>query len=208
MNLHEYFAELCRRMGWEPTLWRIAVFEEWARREGIVVGEGLRRLDFHWNPLATTWLEGRSDKDIGYGPGKWNNANPPHGVGIYASADAGIEATRLTLINARYENIRRCFKDQNGYQAAIGPLDFTSWVGSASYGADMVNFMNTTQASKTALYGGPDAPPPAPVSAARLNEVLVQRFTVFAVASDTSPEGVALLQTVYDFIKEQKGETE
>ena len=35
MNRDEFFAEVCRRLGWEPTSWRIGVFSEWARREGM-----------------------------------------------------------------------------------------------------------------------------------------------------------------------------
>lgn len=162
MNIDEYFAEVCRQMGWEPTMWRLTVFGEWARSEGISSGDGYRTLGFHWNPLATTYIGRRSTVDIGSGPGKWNNANNGQGVGIYADAAAGIEATVVTLRLPFYQNIRRCFADQNGYQAAIGPQDFTSWVGSAAYGAAMVNFMNATNASKVDIYGA--TPPPAAAS--------------------------------------------
>jgi len=69
----------------------------WAKYEGVPV--------WIWNPLATTQLGRRSTRDIGYGPGKWNTANPPLGVGIYADLQAGAEATAATITNGYYPEL-------------------------------------------------------------------------------------------------------
>ena len=145
MNIREYFAGVCTGMGWSPDEDRIDVFEFWAKQEGMQRTDlgPLRRLDFHWNPLATTTPGRRSAVDpFGAGPGKWNNANSPLGVGIYADAQAGIDATVATLSSTYfYGNIQRCFRDKVAYPEAIGPRDFASWAGEDAYGPDVVAFM-------------------------------------------------------------------
>lgn len=142
MGLDEFFAQLCRAMGWEPTPWRIAVFKEWARFEGMP-------FERTWNPLATSRAPGpgvkTTSEDIGYGPGNWNSVP----VRIYATPNDGIEATRQTLMLEYYPWVRQCFRDQRPYEEARGPRDFTSWVGHDAYGGQLLAFMATTTAPKT-----------------------------------------------------------
>lgn len=124
-------------MGWTPDEDRLDVFEFWAGQEGALYAET-------YNPLATTLPASevpRSTRDIGFGPGKWNTANPPHGVAIYATPEDGARATVMTLGFSHYVNIRRCFADKKAYPEAVGPRDFTSWVGSEAYGKRVVAFM-------------------------------------------------------------------
>jgi len=132
MNRDEFFAEVCRRLGWEPTPWRIAVFSEWARREGMP-------FERTFNPLATTRLSAATplnlSYDIGFGPGCWN-AVP---VRVYRDAGAGVAATVETLGLDYYPNIRRCFAGETGYDEAIP--EFATYVGSEAYGRDLVAFM-------------------------------------------------------------------
>lgn len=138
MTYDEFFTEICRRLGWEATPWRLDVMKYWATHEGMP-------FERTWNPWATT-QPGDVDLtyDQGYGPGNWNWVP----VRVYRTPEAGIDATVQTILNGYYPNILRCFQDQVGYQEAVGPHDFTSWVGSASYGQDVVNYMNSTTASK------------------------------------------------------------
>ena len=141
MTIDEYFSELCRRMGWEPTPWRIEVFKFWARQEGMPFAET-------WNPLATTRTGPLNAAfNNGNGPGNWNSVP----VRVYANAGAGITATFETLQLSFYVNVRRCFEDQVGYDEAIRPHDFTSWVGSDEYGRRVVNFMKSCTESKVAI---------------------------------------------------------
>jgi len=157
MDINEFFAEVCKGMGWAPTAWRIEVFRFWAQMEGITTGSGYKRLDFHWNPLATTLPGRRSTVDpFGAGPGKWNNANNGQGVGIYADAQAGIEATIATLSDPRwYDGIRDAFARQVGTDQALRDFELT-WVGASDlsetkYGDRLIAFMNSTTASKGLL---------------------------------------------------------
>lgn len=126
-------------MGWTPTPWRLAVFANWHAHEGMPLEET-------WNPIATTRLSSRTSLntsfDIGYGPGNWNSVP----VRVYATAADGIQATVETLSLDYYPNVRECFRDQVGYQTAVAEL--ATYVGSVSYGQSLVNFMNTTTASK------------------------------------------------------------
>lgn len=137
MTLDEFFTAICSALGWTATPWRLAVFNFWAAREGMPESTN--------NPLATTQF---GDLDLtydhGYGPGNWNWVP----VRVYRTPAAGIQATVETLTNGYYPNILRCFADQTGYQEAVGPRDFTSWVGSASYGQSVVDFMNSCTESK------------------------------------------------------------
>ena len=138
MTLDEFFRAICAALGWPATPWRLAVMKMWATREGMP-------FERTWNPWATT-QPGDLDLtyDNGYGPGNWNWVP----VRVYRTPEAGIKATVETLTNGYYPNILRCFADQTGYQEAVGPRDFTSWVGSASYGQAVVDFMNACTESK------------------------------------------------------------
>ncbi len=138
MNRAEFFTALCKRLGLDATPWRLAVFDFWAQQEGMPFAQT-------FNPLATT-MTGDLDTTFnqGYGPGNWNSVP----VRVYRTAEAGVTATYETLINGYYENILRCLADQKGYEAAVKPHDFFSWVGSESYGQRVVDFMNTTDAAK------------------------------------------------------------
>jgi len=138
MTYDEFFAEICRRLGWGVTPWRLDVMKYWATHEGMP-------FERTWNPWATT-QPGDVDTtyDNGYGPGNWNWVP----VRVYRTPEAGITATVETILNGYYPNILRCFQDQVGYQEAVGPQDFTSWVGSAAYGQNVVDYMNSTTASK------------------------------------------------------------
>ena len=136
-------------MGWEPTPWRLAVFREWHRHEGMP-------LETTWNPLATTRL---SDKtpintayNIGYGPGNWNRVP----VRVYRDPEAGITATVETLALSFYPNIRKCFETQTSWEAALP--EFKTYIGSEAYGRAMLDFM-----AKTPVAQPPPAPPAPPV---------------------------------------------
>ena len=140
MNREEFFIALCGMLKWEPTPWRLAVFDFWANQEGMPFHET-------FNPLATTQP---GDVNLAfnksYGPGNWNSVP----VRVYRTEGAGVVATATTLMNGYYPNILRCFKDQTGYYEAVGPRDFTSWVGSEDYGRRVVDFMNACAADKEA----------------------------------------------------------
>ena len=146
MTRDAFFAALCRRFGWEPTAWRLAVFEYWATQEGMP-------FDRTFNPLATTRLSPgiRLDTtyDEGFGPGNWNGVP----VRVYATPEDGITATFETLSLDYYPSIRRCFADQTGHAEAVA--EFATYVGSESYGRRVVDFMNATAASPAAA-GGAD----------------------------------------------------
>lgn len=144
MTPEAFFAAVCRGMGWEPTPWRVAVFLYWAGRES-----GGQLFTRARNPLATTWRSDDTPLDLtfnnGNGRGNWNSI----GVRVYESYDAGVRATVNTLSLHYYPNIRRCFEDQRGYPEAVGPRDFTSWIGpDTQYGQAVVDFMNSTTASR------------------------------------------------------------
>jgi hypothetical protein len=141
VTLDGFFAAVCRGLDLEPTPWRIAVFRFWAGQED----HESRLFTQAFNPLATTQNgDLNTSFDIGHGPGNWNSVP----VRVYRSAEAGVAATVKTLKNGFYPNILRCLADQTGYAEARGPRDFTSWVGSESYGQRVIDFMNSTDASK------------------------------------------------------------
>lgn len=140
-GLDSFFTALCRGMGWEPTPWRIDVFTFWAQQEGMLY-------ERTFNPLATTRTGPGitlQSLDMGFGPGNWNSVP----VRMYATEESGVEATRQTLLLDYYVNVRRCFADQRGYPEAVGPRDFTSWVGSNVYGQRIVDHMNASKVAKT-----------------------------------------------------------
>lgn len=137
MDRNAFFAEVCSRMGWEPTPWRLAAFAEWARLEGMPY-------ERTFNPLATTRLSTGTPLDtafdIGFGPGNWNSVP----VRVYRDAEAGIAATTETLVLPYYPNIRRCFAAERGYDEAIP--EFGTYVGSDAYGRALVGFMRALPA--------------------------------------------------------------
>lgn len=141
MTQDEFFAELCRSLGWEPTPWRVAVFNFWAQHEGMPFART-------FNPLATTRLSANTPLDqafdIGFGPGTWNSV----GVRVYRDVAAGIAATAETLSLPYYPNIRRCFADQAGYDDAI--TEFRTYVGSDAYGRRVIDYMKALTAAKAA----------------------------------------------------------
>jgi hypothetical protein len=149
MNQTDFFVQLCARMSWDPTPWRLGVFNFWANNEfADTDGNGNNQLfDNCFNPLATTRTGPNlhyKPLDLGFGPGNWNNVP----VKNYLTFEDGLQATYETLQLSYYQNIRKCFTNQDGYPEAVGPNDFTSWVGSPAYGASVVQFMQTTTASK------------------------------------------------------------
>jgi hypothetical protein len=142
MTRDEFFAAVCTKFGWAATPWRLAVFSHWATQEGMPFDET-------FNPLATTRLSDATKLnkgfDIGFGPGNWNGVP----VRVYASGPDGVQATFETLSLDFYPNIRRCFTEQKGFAEAV--KEFTTYVGSESYGQRVVEFMNTSSAGKGGL---------------------------------------------------------
>jgi hypothetical protein len=139
MNRDEFFAGVCAGLGWTPTPWRLAVFDEWARHEGMPFEQT-------WNPIATTRVSPAAVRnpnyDIGYGVGNWNSVH----VGVYRDAAAGIAATVETLALDYYPNVRRCMAEQAGYPEAVPEL--ATYVGSVAYGQALVQFMTSCTADK------------------------------------------------------------
>ena len=164
MNENEFFSAVCRRLGWEPTPWRLAVFAEWHRHEGVP-------LDVTWNPLATTRFSGNTPLNLewskGFGAGNWNSVP----VRVYRDAQAGITATVETLALSYYENVRRCFREQAGYGEAVDEL--AVYVGSVAYGQALVNYMNECTASKAEATA---APVPAPLSRQEYEDLVLAFF--------------------------------
>ena len=130
--LNAFFSALCTSMGWQPTPWRLDVFREWARHEGMPFATT-------FNPLATTRQSPAAVRnigyDIGFGPGNWNSV----GVGVYRDAAAGVAATAETLQLPYYPLIRRCFAEQSVHDGAVA--EFATYVGSEAYGAELVAYM-------------------------------------------------------------------
>ena len=142
MTPYEWFVQFLGLINAPPSDANTAVCAEWARMEGMNISGGLRFTE-GYNPWMTTWPDGpdtrRSSRDIGFGRGKWNNANPPNGVGMYATPEDGLEATRRTLMgHAGYEPILRAFRAQrwnDGLTAA-----WETWIGSPGYARSLSNF--------------------------------------------------------------------
>lgn len=143
-------------MQWPVTPWTLAALREWARMESPNEENG-ETLLFNrcYNPLATTLAASevtRSSKDIGFGPGKWNNANAPHGVAIYDVPDNGVKATAATItIPWAYAAIRDTFKTQRVADRAGLLHNFTTWIGSIGYATELTDFMINLKASKEAV---------------------------------------------------------
>src|SRR5262245_8922803 len=92
---------------------------EWQKGEGVP--------EWIMNPLATTQLGRRSTVDIGFGPGKWNNANAPFGVGIYADLTAGIDATFETLINGHFPEVWPAVENERIANRATLSANIRTW---------------------------------------------------------------------------------
>lgn len=140
-------------------------------------GNGMTDLfEAAWNPLATTWLDEaavprRQDVDIGYGPGKWNDANGGRGVGIYATAESGITATVLTLSLPNYRAIHEAFSTLTWNDRLEGA--FKTWIGSPGYSRDLSDFFKSAVESHAAL---------TPVQ--ELNAAVMDRFRLIGLAAD------------------------
>lgn len=159
MTGDEWYAALCRACGWPATAWTIAGLREWARMESPREENGETVLFNHcYNPLATTMPATdvpRSAQDIGFGPGKWNNANPPHGVAIYDRPENGVRATAATIVIPwAYARIRDTFKNQRVADRAGLIEDFTTWIGNPGYAIALTDYLIKLPASQ------PSAPVP------------------------------------------------
>lgn len=132
MDESSFFSEVCQGLGWEASPWRLAVFSEWHRHEGMDI-------ERTHNPLATTWISDDTPMNlafnVGYGPGLWNSVP----VRVYRDAQSGIRATVNTLALGYYVQVRRCFADEAGYDEAVPEL--ATYVGSWAYGQALVQFM-------------------------------------------------------------------
>lgn len=121
----QFFTQLCAKFGWEPTVWRLNVFDTWAIQEGMPSD-----LSSHYNPLATTRTDDAlsySKENKGYGAGNWNSVP----VKLYATFEDGVLATYQTLKLPYYPNIRQAMDTQTHVDCY---RDFTSWVGSVHVG--------------------------------------------------------------------------
>ena len=121
----QFFTQLCAKFGWEPTVWRLNVFDTWASQEGMPSD-----LSRHYNPLATTRTDDAlsySKENKGYGAGNWNSVP----VKLYATFEDGVLATYQTLKLPYYPNIRQAMDTQTHVDCY---RDFTSWVGSTHMG--------------------------------------------------------------------------
>lgn len=117
----KWYNAVCEYGNFPRTQWTRRFFDEWAQWEGVP--ESIA------NPLATTEPapDLRSSEDIGYGPGKWNTANPPYGVGIYKSQAAGGEATARTLRNGYYPVLTRAIDQQDITDANGTAANIRTW---------------------------------------------------------------------------------
>lgn len=161
MTGEEWYAALCRACGWPATPWTIAGIREWARMESPREENGETVLFNHcYNPLATTMPATdvpRSAQDIGFGPGKWNTANPPHGVAIYDKPENGVRATAATIVIPwAYARIRDTFKNQRVTDRAGLIEDFTTWIGNPGYATALTDYLLSHPASTASA--------PAPVN--------------------------------------------
>jgi len=111
-SLDDFFAALCRRMGWEPTNWRINVLKTMARMEGY---PSVIRLEQTWNPLDTMHPAGAV--------GNWNKA----GVKIYPDLATGVEATARTLEQSNFSNLRETLRSQRVNEGTAADLRLWGW---------------------------------------------------------------------------------
>lgn len=141
MDEYGFFTLVCTDAGWEPTPERIQMFQAWHRREGMP-------LEQTWNPIATTQplydrpnLGLNMSFNIGYGLGRWNNANAGgddrnRGVKVFDSPESGALATAQTLLNGNYPHIVKCFATEAVEDDDVAEL--ATYVGSWAYGAELV----------------------------------------------------------------------
>ena len=152
MTGDEWYAALCRACGWPATAWTITGLREWARMESPREENGETVLfNRCYNPLATTMPASdvpRSPQDIGFGPGKWNDANPPHGVAIYDRPENGVRATAATIVIPwAYARIRDTFKNQRVTDRAGLIADFTTWIGNPGYATALAEYLSSHPAN-------------------------------------------------------------
>ena len=173
----EFFLALCAALGLAVTARLRGFLTTWPRHEGVPV--------WIWNPLATTQLGRRSTVDIGQGPGRWNDANPPYGVGIYADLQAGAEATAATIRNGYYPEVLATLM-RGGVidQRARLANEITTW-GTIGFAALIRGGWDAP------LIGGEPVTTPATeptlatqASVEELNAALQKRFALIRIALD------------------------
>lgn len=103
----QWYNAACEYGAFPRTQWTRRFFDEWAQWEGVP--------EWICNPLATTEPAPglRSSVDLGFGPGRWNTANEPYGVGIFKDQTAGGQATAKTLLNGFYPALVRAIVQQD-----------------------------------------------------------------------------------------------
>jgi len=133
-TLDDFFTALCRRMGWEPTPWRLNVLKTMAQMEGT----GLQA----WNPLDTMHPVGAV--------GNWNSA----GVKIYPNQEAGVEATARTLEQSNFTNLRQTFKDEKVNQGTAADLATWGWAQGSSLSNTILGAMGGKGAAQQGVGEG------------------------------------------------------
>lgn len=133
---------VCLDAGWESVPERIQMLQSWHQKEGMPLEET-------WNPLATTQplyelpnLGLNNNFNIGYGPGRWNNANAGgleenRGVKVFDTPEHGASATARTILNGNFPNVVRCFQDLVAYSEAV--VDLGHYIGSFAYSQALVS---------------------------------------------------------------------
>lgn len=185
MTPGEWFAKLLGLIGAPATNANVEICNEWARLEGMYNPGGLS-FARGFNPWMTTWPAGdgirRSGEDIGFGPGKWNNANPPYGVGMYATPEDGLRATVRTLeADARYTPIMRAFREQ-AYNPGLVSA-WVTWIGSEGYANSLAGFA-------AEQWGSPANAPVVAVTRTEYEDLVLALFAGSEEHADTSPYAV------------------
>ena len=173
-----FFLALCAALGLAVTARLRGFLTTWPKHEGVPV--------WIWNPLATTQLGRRSTVDIGSGPGRWNNANPPYGVGIFADLQAGADATSATIQNGYYPNLVTTLQNGGAIQNRLAlSAEIDKW-GTTGFAALIRGGWDAP------LIGGEPVPTPATADPAlatkaqveELNAALQKRFALIRLAFD------------------------
>lgn len=144
VTLDEYEREVCARASFLPTPATLSVMTEWGRLEGLFHPDGLH-LERGWNIWMTTLKDEarfpRNLRDRGgpqYEWGAWNRANGT-GVGIYASPDAGVDATVASILDERYYHaIPKMFRTSQ-YVEGVRE-EFQTWIGKPEYSDNLAAF--------------------------------------------------------------------
>jgi hypothetical protein len=119
-----FLQKLAKRLGVAPD-----GYDAFARNmQAWGAGEGNPSHAFFLNnPLATTQTFPDlklSSQDVGYGPGRWNTAGDG-GVKIYASEDAGVEATARMIENGNFPTLNK--EIRTGTLTAASAPDVRRW---------------------------------------------------------------------------------